>query len=296
MRNAMVTGAAPNEIFDRIRPLVGTNTAIFILCAVENIPYRPEIAAETWDGYVKAARVPGKGFQDGRTDVIAALEDGEADRDRWRREWGMGDDEKPYSPADYRRLDEIFRTLTERQKGAGGYDAQQEYALRDCAKMSLIRENYLERAKKGGKEAKDHISMAKTLLDMIDARLKQEALRKADEKPQTAPKIDDLVMAMYKKHGLSMTMTRDEVMNVFAQWMNRKGIYAHTSDAAEHALMAIVNCTRGNSDQPPLEELPADFMLDKWGDEFAQEQSPEEQAVYQYFGEVPRGFSGNSNR
>lgn len=163
MRNTMVTGAAANEVFDRIKPLVGANTALFVMCAVEDVPYKPEIEAGTWDGYVRIAKEINKGFADGKTDVRAALEDGLAEMDRWRREWGEGDDEKPYSPADYRRLDELFRMLTERQKGAGGYDAQQEYALRDCAKMSLIREYYLERAKKGGKDAKDHISMAKTL-------------------------------------------------------------------------------------------------------------------------------------
>ena len=295
MRNTMVTGAAANEVFDRIKPLVGVNTALFVMCAVEDVPYKPEIEAGTWDGYVKIAKEINKGFSDGETDVRAALEDGLAEMDRWRREWGVGDDEKPYSPADYRRLDELFRMLTERQKGAGGYDAQQEYALRDCAKMSLIREYYLERAKKGGKDAKDHISMAKTLLDMIDARLKQEALRKADEKPQTAPRIDDLVNAMYQKTGLTMTCTKDEVLDWLARHMNRKGIYGHTFDAAEKLGMAIVNCTRGNSDQPPVEGLPEEMMMDRWADEFAPEQSEQEKETYGYLGLVPRSF-GNPNR
>ena len=294
MKNTMITGAAANEVYDRIKPLVGADTARFVMCAVEDIPYKPEIETETWDGYVKAAKEVNKGFKDGETNVRAALEDGLAEMDRWKREWGEGDEDKPYTPADYRRLDELFRMLTERQKGAGGYDAQQEYALRDCAKMSLIREYYLERAKKGGKDAKDHISMAKTLLDMIDARLKAEALRKVDAKEQAA-KIDDFVTAMYKKTGLTATCTKDEVLTWLAKHMNRTGLYGHTFDAAEKLGMTIVNCTRGNSDLPPVEGLPDEMMLDQFAAEFAPEQSDQEKETYAYLGLVPRSF-GNANR
>lgn len=288
MKDVNISTEQAQVTFRRLSRVLGADISFFVLCAIENIPYNPEIQATTWDGYMKEAKQNNKGFSDGCTNIRVALEEGQADMERWLREWGSGDDEKPYTVEDYRRLDEIFRTLTERQKGAGGYDAQQEYALRDCAKMSLIREYYLMRAAKGGKDSVEHIKMAKTLLDMIDARLKAESLRKADEKPVTTPKIDGLVDAMYKKYGLSMTMTRDEVMDTFAKWLNRKGIYANTQDAAEKAIYAIAQCTRANSDLPPLEELPESAYLDEFADEFAPEQSPEEKDVYKYLGLVPR--------
>lgn len=295
MKDVTLASEQATALFQRLKQTVGADVAMFIVCAVENVPYRPEIQAGNWDTYYKKARENNKGFADGCIDVRAALDEGQADMDRWMREWGSGDEDKPYTVEDYRRLDEIFRTLTERQKGAGGYDAQQEYALRDCAKMSLIREYYLLRAAKGGKDSKDHISMAKTLLDMIDARLKAESLRKADEKPITTPKIDGLVEAMYKKYGLSMTMTKDEVCEALVRWLNRKGIYAHTQDAAEKAIYAIAQTTRANSDLPPLEEMPEVMHLDDFSDEFAEEQAPEEQHVYKYLGVVPREIP-NRNR
>ena len=74
-----------------------------------------------------------------------------------------------------------------------------------------------------------------------------------------------------------------------------KGIYGHTFDAAEKLGMAIVNCTRGNSDQPPVEGLPEEMMMDRWADEFAPEQSEQEKETYGYLGLVPRSF-GNPNR
>ena len=125
MKDVTLASEQATALFQRLKQTVGSDVAMFIVCAVENVPYRPEIQAGSWDTYYKKARENNKGFADGCIDVRAALDEGQADMDRWMREWGSGDEDKPYTVEDYRRLDEIFRTLTERQKGAGGYDAQQ---------------------------------------------------------------------------------------------------------------------------------------------------------------------------
>lgn len=281
--------AAPDgqvQRFEALRAIVGADVAFFVLCAYLDIPYNPNISARSWDGYVKTARAlkADARFQDGETDIRSALEEGMADVDRWKREWGVGDEESPYSTDDYRRLDMIFKTLAARLQGSGGYDAQQEFTLRNCSHMALLREKCI---RKGDKES---VSKAKDLDKMISDNLAAENLRKKDEKPQQAAKLDGIVEAIGRKYGVTLFSTYDQVMEAIVKWLNEKRRYANSQDAAEQAIMAIVNCTRNNSDMPILTETPSDVFLDQYAGEFdnTAAQREREKPVYDYLGTHPR--------
>ena len=272
--------------FDALRAIIGADAALFVMCAYLDIPYKPEVSVRSWEGYLKhvrAERVEAR-FQDGVTDISSALEEGMADVDRWKREWGVGDEESPYSPDDYRRLDTIFKTLAARLQGSGGYDAQQEFTLRNCSHMALLREKCI---RKGDKES---VSKAKDLDKMISDNLAAENLRKKDEKPTQAARLDGIVEAIGKKYGVGLFSTYDQVMEAITKWLNEKRRYANSQDAAEQAILAIVNCTRNNSDMPILTDIPSDAYLDQYAGEFdnSNEQRQREKSVYDYLNIKPR--------
>lgn len=288
----IVTVAKQEDIekYNELRAVVGADVAAFIMCAWLDLPYDPEITASGWDGYLKKTKQKGqdKHFRDGETDIRAALEEGLADVDRWQREWGVGDEANAYSPADYRRLDEIFKTLAARLQGSGGYDAQQEFTLRNCSHMALLREKCI---RKGDKES---VSKAKDLDKMIADNLAAENLRKRDEKPVQTARLDGIVEAAYKKYGIGISCTKDQVIEAIVKWLNERKRYDCSQDAAEQAIMAILNCTRMNSDLPILSELPTDAVLDRYSGEFdnSTEELNREQKTYDYLNLHRRPGSG----
>lgn len=288
----IVTVAKQEDIekYNELRAVVGADVAAFIMCAWLDLPYDPEITASGWDGYLKKTKQKGqdKHFRDGETDIRAALEEGLADVDRWQREWGVGDEDNAYSPADYRRLDEIFKTLAARLQGSGGYDAQQEFTLRNCSHMALLREKCI---RKGDKES---VSKAKDLDKMIADNLAAENLRKRDEKPVQTARLDGIVEAAYKKYGIGISCTKDQVIEAIVKWLNERKRYDCSQDAAEQAIMAILNCTRMNSDLPILSELPTDAVLDRYSGEFdnSTEELNREQKTYDYLNLHRRPGSG----
>lgn len=272
--------------FEALRAVIGTDAAIYVMCAYLDLPYDPDVTVRSWDGYLKSVRAKNAEarFQDGETDIRSALEEGMADVDRWKREWGVGDEESPYSAEDYRRLDEIFKTLAARLQGSGGYDAQQEFTLRNCSHMALLREKCI---RKGDKES---VSKAKDLDKMISDNLAAENLRKKDEKPQQTARLDGIVEAIGRKYGVGLFSTYDQVMEAIVRWLNEKRRYANSQDAAEQGLMAIINCTRNNSDMPILTETPSDVFLDQYAGEFDNSagEREREKPVYDYLGVKPR--------
>ena len=259
-----------------LKKLVGGNMALYILCAYHNIQFKPELACGNWEAYLGRVdiKIP---FRDGVTDPNKAMEQGVADMDRWLRVWGQGNEKRPYTPADYRRMDEIYEKMTERRRATGGFDGQQEDVFRFCARTAHQRDLLMA---KGGK---DDIDSAKKLDKMIQDNLAAENLRKKDEPTQQQVRIDGVVERL-NKAGLSVGMSYDDVMGAFASWMMKKGRYGCTMDAAEKAILAIVNCTRGNSDLPPISELPEDERLGEYQHEFDATAQRREEGAYAYLG------------
>ena len=275
------------EIRDRIeylRSIIGGDLAFFVACAWFDVPYHPEIAAGGWSKYLSRVDARGetaKGFIDGETSVDEALKSGQSDVERWESEWGLGADDAPYTTSDYHKLDASYRSYVERRRDSGGVDGQMEDTFRFCCRAALRRDKLIQ---KGGK---DNIAEAKSLNDMISKSLADENLRRKDaaEKEQTV-RLDGILEAAAKKFGLSIFSSYDDTAEAIAKWINETGRYPHTRDAADKAITAIVNCTRGNSDLPPIRELPESQKLTEYDDEFdnSPEAVEEEKDIYEYFG------------
>lgn len=278
-----MTTEQQNLRFTRLQRILGGNLAIFILCAYSDVEYMPEVSAATWPEYLEKTEqeLRARPFADGVTDAQAAILDGEADKDIWERVWGTGSDENPYTNADYRRLDELFGIHAARLVSTGGFDAEQEEAIRFVCRLELQRDKNL------AKNDKDSISMANTLNEMARKRLDDEAMNRKNAKPREAARPDGMIDYFMQKFGFGFELTYDQVMEAISAWMKNQH-YDMTQDAAEQVFLAIVNHTRINSDRDALTELPEDAKLDKWAHEFDPNPTYHENEAYKYLGLVRR--------
>lgn len=272
-----MTNAEQEKRFRELSAVVGETIAAFIFCGFFDIPFDINIQAHTWTDYMQqAAGLDTKGFINGITDITVAAEAELSDEERWEAEWGIGDEANPYSEKDYRRLDELFRTFSSRLRGAGGMDALQEDTLRNCSKMRLAADKALA---KGGK---DNISIASTLSKMIQDNLSAEQLRKKDAKPVEQARIDGIVEAIAKKWGKGIELSYEDAVAICSQWLAEHK-YPITTDAADHMLLSIINCTRGNNDMPEMDELPQSMKFDRrYSTQFAEEPNEIESEVFKY--------------
>ena len=260
---------------DRAMPI---SVAFFCFCAAHNVPYRTDIETDDWEIYLKHLKEEDHaGFAQGETSVDVAIEQGMVDEERWKHQWGVGDEAHPYTKDDYIHLDDNFRRYAARLNAAGGYDLQQEDVLRHCSRLALLRDQCVAR---GDKESVDK---AAKLDKMIQDNLAAENLRKKDAKPIESARVDGIVDALRKKYGVGMELTQEQAAEVCARWMSSHH-YPVTMDAVEHALLSIINCTRGNNDLDALSELPRYARFDPFSGEFDSSPSLTEQESYSYLG------------
>ena len=262
--------------YNQLKEILDENLALFCMCAVANVAYDPDIDHVSFEDYKEQAQ--GKRFKDGILQIKTKPIDSVQMKEVWKKKWGIGNEEKPYTVEDYQALDETFETYASRLKRAGGMDALQEDTLRVCSRMRLEADKALA---KGGK---DNIGIASTLNKLIQDNLSSEQLRKKDAKPIETARIDGIVDAITKKYGVSIEMTYEEAIEVCSRWlMSHK--YPMTMDAAEHVLLSIINCTRSNNDMPEYAELPEVFKFkDAMQYEFETSPNEEEKETYKYLG------------
>ena len=256
--------------FERLSAQIDNSVALYCICAVYDIQFDPNCEADSIGDYL-ALHDTGS-FCDGKTDVHDAILAGMETGERWETLWGEG-----YSEADYRQLDDLYSTMTAQLDQTGGIDKQQDDTARTCALMALQRNKLIR------KSDKDSIAMAKQLDVMIRDNLKDSNMRKADILPQQQQRPDGFVDALKKKYGLTMEMTKDDVMQAFYVWCRSKK-YPETVDAEEHALMAILRTMQKNDDLPESTDLPSDFDLSPFSSQFADEPNEFENETYQYLG------------
>ena len=267
-----------NERFLDLASIVGGDIALYCLCAAYNLPVYAEEPIPSWTEYlnildgIKRTET----FIDGETDVESILLRGATEAERWESEWGTGDPDNPYTAKDYKTLDSIFKTYSSRLDAAGGMDAQQEDTLRHCTRMALLRDKCI------AKGDTDSIKKAATLDKMIQDNFSSENLRKKDAKPIENARVDGIIDAMQKKYGVSAEMTKAQFLEIFFKWCHSKR-YPETVDAAEYAMLAIINTMRANNDLPDVPELPKEASgMSAYAEEFAPEPNETEQGVYEY--------------
>ena len=279
-------GKEQEQAFDRLSVTLSLPLTFFVICACCDVPYRAEIDAGDWRGYLSELEEKGitGGFADGETDVNAAILGGMEEGERWETVWGYGDEEHPYTQQDYRRLDELYKTMTAQLDSAGGMiDAQQQDTARTCARMALQRDKLIL------SRNKDDVSTAKNFDEMIRKNLADANMRKADILPSAQQRPDGFVDALKKKYGLTMEMTKDDVMQAFYAWCRRRK-HPQTVDAEEHALLAILRTMQKNDDMPEPTDLPEDMRLGNFAEEFAAEPNEAENEAYEYLHLVRHSF------
>lgn len=272
--------ARAEEISKRFLDLasnLGGDIALYCICAVLNLPVYPQKSVPTWEDYLDYLEGLQKqeSFIDGETDIETVLAEGASEQERWERDWGYGDPDRPYTVQDYKSLDGIFRMYSTRLDAAGGMDAQQEDTLRNCSRMALLRDKCI------AKGDKDSAAIANTMNKMIQDNLAAENLRKRDAKPIETARVDGIIDAVQKKYGIGAEMTVDQFWEMFFKWLHNRN-YPETKDAAEQSLLAIINTMRANNDQPEISALPEDAKLKNCDDEFAKEPNEKEQEAYEY--------------
>lgn len=272
--------AKAEEISKRFLDLasvLGGDIALYCICAVLDLPVYPKKSVPTWEEYLSYLENLQKqeSFIDGETDVETVIAEGASEQERWERDWGYGDPDHPYTAQDYKSLDGIFRMYSMRLDAAGGMDAQQEDTLRNCSRMALLRDKCI------AKGDKDSAAIANTMNRMIQENLAAENLRKKDAKPIESARVDGIIDAMQKRYGSGADMTKDQFLEHFFKWCRSKH-YPETVDAAEHAMLSIINTMRENNDLPDLPTLPEQAKMDAYAHEFAEEPNEQEQEVYEY--------------
>ena len=252
------------------------------MCAVFDVPYVANNEAENWQDYCDG--IESGEFSSGETDVNSALLAGMPTQERWATVWG-----EEYSEADYKQLDDLYRTMTAQLDSTGGLDPQQRDTARTCARMALNRNKLISNYKD-----KDAISTAKQLDAMIRDNLKDSNMRKADILPSAQQRPDGFVDALKKKYGLTMEMTKADVMQAFFSWCRSKH-YPETVDAEEHAMMAIIRTMQKNDDLPEPTDLPSELDFGPYEAQFEKEPNELEQDAYDYLGLVRGEFREGDN-
>lgn len=249
--------------------------ALFICCAVANVPYRPDIEADTWEDYLDEIGET-EIFRDGETDVNKVLHSLMNDEDRWVSEWGEGSEEQPYTEKDYRYMDELFRSYSVRSLSSGKYDAQTEFTLRSVCRQQLLADKCLSRG------TKEDIDMYTKLTSTIQKALESEKLRAKDEQ-QEEVRLDDIESVLQRKYGVGIEITKEQVFEMFYDWQKTMH-FPNTEDAVDQAIQLIINNTRLNSDQQPL-DMPDRPRFDASMDGmFDSVPSVEEEEAYEYLG------------
>ena len=253
---------------------------IFIICAYCNVSYRSDIEAESWTDYIKKVQnkegyIPR--FFDGITDIRTVLRDNLDNSERWIAEWGKGDDDRPYTTDDYKRLDEIFSTMSSRLDRSGGMDALQDMTLHNCARRQLLAD------KKLAKGTKESVDIASKLLTMNQKDLEAEQLRGKDRVATEEITVPGIVEAL-KKKGVSAEMSMEDAV-AFINKVTKQKHYNMSLDAADHVLEIIINTMRKNNDEPELEELPLNMRFDpRYGGEFTADPEEWETDAFKYLG------------
>lgn len=300
---------AQQERYDAIARATSDSLALFYCCIAFDrpfdmlaVPKEPDVG-EKWIAYLDnlrlkkldARRGEPLGFLDGLTDITKIFGEGlsageftkavgneKSARNRkvgtaqQRKNWGENSAKNPYTSEDYDELDRIYEALASDLMAAGGVSVKQEFILRDCAKMTLDRDNM---------RSIGQFDKAAKLNKMIQDNLSSEGLRKRDAKPIDDLRIDGIVDRL-EKAGLLKNGKQCSPDEMFEILFHRRPKYSYTKDAAEQILLYMANTTRVNDGLSELPTLPPDMRLRDDLGEFAEKPDEQEKETYKELGIV----------
>lgn len=303
-----------NEIFDKIEKECGLHLALYACCAAFNVPFLPLIVdkgiteeSEKWLYYLDL--LSQKGFEekdgriltffDGGTNILklfgrqlddkttASYIEAETARIKnqqgtaeQRARWGEGQlmSKTPFTTEMYNELDARYSARAAEFKGTT-LSTQQQDVLIKVTKWNYMIDLLLQSGL---------YPYAEKLQRMVQAELASECMRKTDEKPVEAMRLDATIDAL-EKAGLMADekfLTYDETMEAFYNWCTKKK-YPFSKDAADQMILAMQNAALANADMPVLDDLPEEYRVDDVFGEFEEEETEQERKAKEFAGLAP---------
>lgn len=290
------------KVYTWLSSVVGYKLALFMQCAMMNIPYLPtlfegskEFAKDKgpWIGYVIAVRKADKergkirGFEQGLTDLKKAFkqyatlqvddemlnaEEYQTGKKLRLQLWGPGPKENPYSEDDYETLEKQYAALTEERPNRS---YQAELAIQKICRWTLEQEKCIER-----KEFND----AQKLGQLIKNEMESEEFRAKDRKQSNVARLDDIVLAI-ERVGLNIP-DEDELLTMLANHSFHPR-YPYCRDAADQMLLQIINASNWNEGKTEWDRLPEELKIIDDMDEFAETPDNVEKHNYKELQLVP---------
>lgn len=300
--------------FERLQATSGTHLAIYFCCIRYDVPCDPMLLPENiasedflkteegkdgvwvyylrrledtklydddaetpnfFDGVTNLLRIFGKNFTERdfarfvqyEQSLIDSLEGTE----RQREKWGKG-----YNTDEYNELDRLYESRKESYRGLT-LTAHMEDTLVKVCRWNLKIDQYVE---------KGNIGQAKHLQSMVETALASESMRKKDEKPVEALRIDALIDAL-ETMGLmedGCFLTYDETVEALRDNLIKSKKYDYSLDVADQIILDILNNIRANEDLELLTELEEQYAAEDAYGEFEAEETQREIAAKRYAG------------
>ena len=292
--------------FEDYADYTGVDIALYLCCAAYNLPFIPEAVparrnrdGETWKMYLENLRMLDQdvtdngepaSFSDGITD-LSVIFDGKVPQNptfagglttggvaeklegtrAQRKNWGLS-----YKTLEYKELDRLYGIQSKGYKDSG-IDDELEYNLRETCKLQLLYSQQLSEA---------NIKDAKATYDVISKMKADNLMRKKDEAPVAAKKIDTVIAAL-ERHGMAKNgklLSYDELLPLLQA---DHAHYPMSHDMLDYILMAILNTIRINEGAGELAEVPVSLQIDPMFGELEPKMSESERKLVEEMGLTP---------
>ncbi len=301
-----------SKTYNELKQKNGESLALFFTCLKYDVPLYPLIvtdelftANDVWLAYIDLLNKNNKlfigerlaTFSDGETNLFRIFgknmqakdfsefckrEKERLDRlpgtEEQREKWGTRDLWQSFTVTSevYKELDTQYDAMISRYKGVT-VDETMENNIRRVVKLRVA-QDYLQSIGDAGSFDKVQKS--------IDNILASEQLRKKDEKPVEALRLDSMVLAL-ENAGLMESgklLTYDELVEVLRDKFAKSKKYKYSLDVADQVILDIMNSMRKNADEPTLINLPEEYAaVDEYG-EFETEETEQEKEAKRYAG------------
>lgn len=281
--------------FEDIAKKTSPHMALFYCCVAYNIPFLPDCISgadgtpDTWKEYLDNVRRRGAKddndeplcFLDGMTDILkifgeSGLSSGEFAKNiaaeknfhskvpgtkMQRKNWGTIDG---YTNEDYKELDRLYQIQSKPLEGS--IDMEMEFNLREICKLLLKYSRFIREGK---------TLDAQRTMSIIETIKSSNLLRKKDEKPAEAVKIDTLMDQLEKHHMAKggKLLSREETLKVL---QGSRPHYPHSFDVVDQILLLITNTMRKNDGLGELASLPEEMRFTPAPGEFNPKESDKE--------------------
>lgn len=303
--------------FQMIESESGTHVALYACCAAFDVPFLPLIikkdddkvdkAEDKWlyylnllsdkgyfekdgkiltffDGGTNMLKLFGRQYED-RTNAHYVEEEIKrlgaiVGKPEQRAKWGTADlmSKTPMTQEIYDALDGMYETRAAEYKGTTLSAQQQDVLIKVC-KWNYMIDLLLQ---------KGLYPYAEKLQKMVQSELAAECMRKQDEKPAEAMRLDATVEAL-EKAGLMENgdfLTYDETRERLCKIYQGKK-YDYSIDVCDQMILIMQNAMRANADMALLTELDEDDLVhDNFG-ECEPKETETEKAAKQYAGLSP---------